>query len=112
MKGQGRKKSKINEEVYPLLKAIMLKTAKIGGDTRRKAQCAKYRKIAYELNYMKEDISVDVRNNRMQRFDSILDFSLRAINQKKDNRKSTYEIDRLSRYVKDLMKRNIDHALE
>ena len=112
MPGAGRKRLKINDVVYPLLKKAMLKTAKMGGDTSRKAQCSKYRKIAKEQGFTKDDIPEDVNNCRMQRFDAYLDFTLRACNQKKANRNPSYEIDRLSRYVKDLMKRNIAYACE
>ena len=40
--GAGRKKLKINEEVYPLLKLAMEKAARCGGDTTRKVQAANY----------------------------------------------------------------------
>ena len=109
-KGAGRKKSKINEQVYPLLKKEMLKAANIGGDTTKKEQCAKYKKIAKELGYTKKDFPEDVLNGRMQRFDAVLDFSLRACNQKRSNRKDNYELDRLSRYIKDVVKRNVKYA--
>ena len=104
--GAGRRKSKINQEVYPLLKKAMLKAASIRGDTTKKAQCAKYKKIAKDLGYKSDDIPEDVINGRMQRFDAVLDFSLRACNQKKSNRKESYELDRLSRYIKDVLKKN------
>ena len=110
MPGAGRKRSEINEKVYPLLKEEMLKTASQGGDTSIKRQCSKYRKIALELGFKEEDIPDDVKKGRMQRFDRYLGFTLRACNQKKVNRKTSYEIDRLSRYVKDLIKRNISFA--
>ena len=48
----------------------------------------------------------------MQRFDKYLGFTLRACNQKKTNRNTSYEIDRLSRYVKSMIKRNIAFACE
>ena len=111
MKGAGRKKSKINDDVYPLLKKSMERAAKIGGSTTKKAQCAKFREIALKLGYKDEDIPQDVRNGRMQRFDEILDFTLRACNQKKSNRNDNYDIDRLSRYLKDVLKKNIEFAL-
>ena len=110
MPGAGRKRSEINEKVYPLLKEAMLKTANQGGNTSMKQQCSKYRKIALELGFKEEDFPDDVKNGRMQRFDRYLGFTLRACNQKKVNRKTSYEIDRLSRYVKDLIKRNIAFA--
>ena len=65
MPGAGRKRAKINDVVYPLLKKAMLKTASLGGDTRRKAQCSKYRKIALEQGFTDKDIPEDVRTCRM-----------------------------------------------
>ena len=90
----------------------MLKAAETGGDTTKKAQCAKYREIAAKLGYKEEDIPDDVRNGRMQRFDDVLNFTLRAINQKKSNRKDNYDLDRLSRYMKDLIRKNIKFACD
>ena len=78
MPGAGRKIFKINDIVYPLLKKAMLRTAKLGGDTSRKAQCSKYRKIALEEGITSKDIPEDVRTCRMQRFDSYLNFTLRS----------------------------------
>ena len=48
----------------------------------------------------------------MQRFDAVLDFSLRACNQKRSNRKDTYELDRLSRYLKDVIRKNVEYACD
>ena len=85
----------------------MIKIASNGGDTSRKIQCCKFRELAYSLGFKKEDIPEEVSNGRMQRFDEILDFTRRAVNQKKSNRKSEYELDRISRYFKDVLKKNI-----
>ena len=48
----------------------------------------------------------------MQRFDAYLNFSYRAINQKKANRDDNYEIDRLSRYIKDVVSNNTRFAYD
>ena len=84
----------------------MEKAAKIGGSTTKKTQCAKFRDIALQLGYMNKNIPQDVRNGRMQRLE-ILDFTLRACNQKKSNRNGNYDIDRLSRYLKDKILKKI-----
>ena len=110
--GAGRKRAKINDDVYPLLKAEMDKLADTGGDTSKKTQCSLYRKIAKKLGYKKEDLPIEVMNRRMQRFDDVLNFSRRAINQKKANRKDNYDLDRLSRYIKDVMRKNIVYACD
>lgn len=90
----------------------MVAIARQGGDTTRRAQCAKYREIAYKLGYKKIDIPEDVLNGRMQRFDKLLNFSHRASNQKKANRDAHYELDRLSRYIKDVVKKNVEFATD
>jgi len=90
----------------------MEKIADSGGDTSRQIQCAKYRKIATNLGFKKEDLPIEVVNGRMQRFDGLLNFTRRAINQKRTNRKSSYALDRLSRYMKDVMRRNIDYGCD
>ena len=59
----------------------MEKAAKIGGSTTKKTQCAKYREITLQLGYNNKDIPQDLRNGEMQRLE-ILDFTLRACNQK------------------------------
>ena len=88
----------------------MIKAAKMGGNTTRREQCSKYRKIALKLGFEEKDIPIDVKNSRMQRFDHILNFTRRACNQKKSNLNEKYDIDRLSRSMKDVIKKNIDFA--
>ena len=58
-----------------MLQEAMIKTANLGGDTTRKSQCTKYKKIALEMGYKKEDFPEEVLNERMQRFDNVLNFS-------------------------------------
>ena len=108
----GRKKLKINDMVYPLLEKSMLKAANTGGNTSLKRQCSEYRRIAKDLGFKNEDIPEEVRSCRMQRFDAVLDFRRRACNQKKSNRKSNYQLNRISRYFKDVMKKNIAFACD
>ena len=90
----------------------MLKAASTGGDTSRKAQCSEYRKIAANFGFKKKDFPEEVLNGRMQRFDEVLDFTRRACNQKKSNRKSNYQLDRISRYFKDVQTKNIEFATD
>ena len=110
--GAGRKKLKINDQVYPLLKKAMLKAAETGGDTSLKRQCSEYRKIAKKLGFKNSDIPEEVSSCRMQRFDAVLNFRRRACNQKKSNRKSDYQLNRISRYLKDVIKKNIAFACD
>ena len=110
MSGAGRKKLQINEQVYPILKEEMLKIARLGGDTTRRTPCEKYREIALNLKFEEMDIPEEVKGERMQRFDKVLNFSLRATNQTKSNRMDKYEIDRLSRYFMDLLRQNTQFA--
>ena len=65
-----------------------------------------------QKGYKEDDIPDDVHSLRMQRFDGVLNFKLRAVNQKKSNRDDNYELDRLSRYMKDLVVQNVKYASE
>ena len=69
--GAGRKRAKINNDVYPVLKTEMIKIANTVGDTSKKAQCSLYRKIANKMGYKKEDLPIEVKNGRLQRFDDV-----------------------------------------
>ena len=109
-RGGGRKMSEIHRAVYPLLKEAMEKAARVGGDTTRKTQCTKYKQIARSLGFEDKKFPEEVLNGRMQRFDKYLNFTLRACNQKKSNREENYELDRLSRYIKHRIEKNVIYA--
>ena len=94
------------------MKKAMIKAARTGGDTTRRVQCSKYKSIALEMGFKPKDFPEDVKNGRMQRFDKYLNFTKRAFNQKKSNREENYELDRISRYMKDLIKKNINFAAD
>lgn len=81
--GGGRKMSEINAAVYPHLKEAMVTAARNGGDTTRREQCVRYKQIALKLGFTEADFPEEVLNERMQRFDKHLQFTLRACNQKK-----------------------------
>ena len=68
--------------------------------------------IKKNLWFQDDKFPEEVLNGRMLRFDQYLNFTSRACNQKKANREDNYEIDRLSRYIKDRLRKNVEYTID